>query len=189
VTERDKQFTEAYRAHRFEDQRTFYHSRRSEFEAARDQSSWLTSFLMILTGAASALASAPELGGPKWLWSILAIALPAVATALFAYSSLYGFERQGKIYGDAENALICARADAPDLKPPMDDTAFHQAMGAHVQQVEQILSAEQAQWGQLIGEIKPMPAPQATSSKPSAAHSGQLSKRPPQLLESSDDPD
>jgi len=164
VTERDRQFTEAYRAHRFEDQRTFYHSRRSEFEAARDQSGWLTSFLMILTGAASALASAPELGGPKWLWSILAIAFPALATALFAYSSLYGFERQGKIYGDAENALIFARADAPDLKPAMDDPTFHQALSAHVQQVEQILSAEQAQWGQLIGEIKPMPPPPTTSS-------------------------
>jgi hypothetical protein len=165
VTERDRQFTEAYRAHRFEDQRTFYHSRRSEFEAAHDQSGWLISFLMILTGAASALASAsPELSGPKWLWSILAIAFPALATALSAYSNLYGFERQGKIYGDAENALIYARAGAPDSKPPIDDAAFHQAMSAHVQQVEQILSAEQAQWGQLIGEIKPMPPPSTTSS-------------------------
>ena len=100
----------------------------------------------------------------KWLWSVLAIAFPALATALSAYSNLYAFERQGKIYGDAENALIRARADAPDLRPPMDDTTFHRAMGAHVQQVEQILSAEQAQWGQLIGEIKPMPPPSMTSS-------------------------
>jgi SMODS and SLOG-associating 2TM effector domain 1 len=165
VTERDRQFTEAYREHRFEDQRTFYHNRRGEFEAAHDQSGWLISFLMILTGAASALASAsPELGGPKWLWSILAIAFPALATALSAYSNLYGFERQGKIYGDAENALIYARAGAPELKLPIDDAASHQAVSAHVQQVEQILSAEQAQWGQLIGEIKPMPPPSMTSS-------------------------
>jgi hypothetical protein len=160
VTERDGRFLELYRAHRFEDQRTFYRSRRSEFEAARDEVGWLTSFLMILTGAASALASAPDLGGMRWLWTVLAIAFPAVSTALCAYSSLYAFERQGKIYGDAENALICARADAPDLRPPTDEASFHQALSAHVQQVEQILATEQAQWGQLIGEIKPVSAPQ-----------------------------
>ncbi|HEY5705533.1 MAG TPA: SLATT domain-containing protein [Terrimicrobiaceae bacterium] len=150
--DRDKQFLALYRAHRFEDQRKFYHKRRDEFEAARDQSGWLISFLLILTGAASALASAPELGGPKWLWSVMAIAFPALSTALSAYSSLYGFERQGKIYGDAENALIGARSDAPDVRQPVDNAAFHQALSEHVQQIEQILSAEQAQWGQLIGK-------------------------------------
>jgi hypothetical protein len=29
----------------------------------------------------------------------------------------------------------------------MDDAAFAAAIGAHVQQIEQILSGEQAQWG------------------------------------------
>jgi hypothetical protein len=72
--------------HRFEDQRSFYHARRSEFEAARDQSGWLTSFLMILTGAAPALAAALDTGGLQWLCSVLAIAFPALATALAAYS-------------------------------------------------------------------------------------------------------
>jgi hypothetical protein len=174
VTERDRQFIEAYHAHRFEDQRTFYHTRRIEFETARDECGWLTSFLMILTGAASALASALDPGGIQWLWSVLAIAFPALATALSAYSSLYGFERQEKIYGDAENALISARAEAPHLKPAMDDPVFHQALSAHVQQVEQILSAEQAQWGQLSGQIKPtLPSPTTSS----AANSSPLSKR------------
>jgi hypothetical protein len=41
----------------------------------------------------------------------------------------------------------------------MDDAAFAAAIGAHVQQIEQILSGEQAQWGQLIGEIKPVEPP------------------------------
>jgi hypothetical protein len=49
--------------------------------------------------------------------------------------------------------------DSPDLKPPMDDAAFAAAIGAHVQQIEQILSGDQAQWGQLIGEIKPVEPP------------------------------
>jgi hypothetical protein len=49
-------------------------------------------------------------------------------------------ERQAKIYGDAANALL----------------------RAHVEQIEQILRSEQAQWGQLIGEIKPAAPPQST---------------------------
>jgi hypothetical protein len=34
------------------------------------------------------------------------------------------------------------------------------AVIAHVQQVEQILGGEQAQWGQLVGEIKPVAPPE-----------------------------
>jgi fatty acid desaturase len=158
MTERDQQFLALYQKHRFQDQRAFYDSRRREFEAARDQVLWLTTVFMVLTAAAAALASA-NLGGLTVLWSILAVAFPALSTALSAYNALYAFERQAKIYGDAANALLRARADSPDLKPAMDDSAFHQALGAHVEQVEQILGNEQAQWGQLIGEIKPVEPP------------------------------
>jgi len=159
MTERDKQFLELYREHRFEHQRDFYESRRTELESARDESIWLTSVLMIFTAAASALAAGAT-GDLKMLWSILAIAFPALATALSAYDGLYAFERQAKLYGDAANALLRARADGPDLKPPMEDRPFHEALSAHVEQVEQILRGEQAQWGQLIGEIKPISPPQ-----------------------------
>jgi hypothetical protein len=55
--------------------------------------------------------------------------------------------------------VTSARADSPDLKPQMDDAAFEKALGAHVEQVEQILRNEQAQWGQLIGETKPVETP------------------------------
>ena len=155
MTERDQQFLALYRKHRFEDQRAFYDSRRREFETARDQVLWLTAVFMVLTAAVAALASA-NVGGLKSLWSILAVAFPALSTTLSAYNALYAFERQAKIYGDAANALLRARADSPDLKPLMDDAAFQEALGAHVEQVEQILRNEQSQWGQLIGEIKPV---------------------------------
>src|SRR5215210_4906563 len=158
MTERDQKFFDLYRKYRFEDQRAFYESRRTEFEAARDEAAWLASVLMIFTSAAAALASA-NVGDLKALWSILAIAFPALATALAAYNGLYAFERHAKLYGDAANALFRARADGPDLKPPMDDAAFHEALSAHVEQVETILRGEQAQWGQMIGEIKPVAAP------------------------------
>jgi len=162
MTEGDQQFLALYRKHRFEDQRAFYDSRRREFETARDQVLWLTAVFMVLTAAVAALASA-NVGGLKSVWAVLAIAFPALSTALAAYNALYAFERQAKIYGDAANALLRARADSPDLKPAMDDAAFQEALRAHVEQIEQILRTEQAQWGQLIGEIKPVAPPQSNS--------------------------
>ena len=155
MTEHERQFVELYRKYRFDDQRGFYDRCRSEFEAARDESGRFISLFMILTGVVSALASVPNLGGLGWLWSVLAIVFPATASALTAFTNLYAFERQGKIYADAANSLIFARADAPELQQPMEAALSHEAISAHVLQVEQILLAEQAQWGQLIGEIKP----------------------------------
>jgi SMODS and SLOG-associating 2TM effector domain 1 len=160
---RDQQFLALYGKHRFQDQRDFYDSRRREFAAARDEVLWLAAVFMVLTAAVAALASA-NVGGLKWLWSTLAVAFPALSTALSAYNAFYAFERQAKIYGDAANALLRARADSPDLKPAMDDAAFEKALSAHVEQVEQILSNEQAQWGQLIGEIKPVEAPSSKAT-------------------------
>jgi hypothetical protein len=158
MTERAKQYLALYRECRLEDQRRFYESRGKEFQAARDEVVWLTAVLMVLTAGAAALAAA-NIGRLQELWSILAVVFPALSTALVAYDGLYAFERQAKLYGDAANALLRARADSPDLKPPMDDPTFAAAVGAHVQQIEQILAAEQAQWGQLIGEIKPVEPP------------------------------
>jgi len=150
--------------HRVQHQRAFYDSRRKEFEAARDELIWLTAVFMVLTAGASALASA-NVGGLKPLWATLAVVFPTLATALSAYNGLYAFERQAKLYGDAANALLRARADAPDLKPAMDDAASHEALSAHVEQVEQILGAEQAQWGQLVGEIKSVVPPQTRTAQ------------------------
>jgi hypothetical protein len=93
------------------------------------------------------------------------VAFPSCSTALAAYNGLYAFERQAKLYGDAANALLRARADSPEVKLPMEDAAFADAVSAHVQQVEQILSGEQAQWGQLIGEIKPISPPPTKSDQ------------------------
>ena len=158
MTARDQQFFALYRRHRFEHQRAFYDSRRREFEAAQDELIWLAAVLMVFTAAAAAFAAA-NVGNLKELWSVLAVAFPALGTALSAYNGLYAFERQAKLYGDAANALLRARADAPDLRPLMDDATSQAALRAHVQQVEQILGGEQAQWGQLIGEIKPVEPP------------------------------
>ena len=122
---------------------------------------------MVFTAAAAAFGAA-DVGGLKALWSVLQVAFPALGTALAAYSGLYGFERQAKLYGDAANALLRARADAPDVRPLLDDGTAQGVLRAYVQQVESILGAEQAQWGQLAGEIKPVePPPQPALTPPS----------------------
>jgi SMODS and SLOG-associating 2TM effector domain 1 len=169
MTERAKQYLELYREHRSEEQRLFYESRQEEFEAARDEVIWLTAVLFVLTAGAAAFAAA-DVGKLHVLWSILAVAFPTLSTALAAYNGLYAFERQAKLYGDAADALLRARADSPDLKSGLDDSAFAAAVSAHVQQVEQILSGEQAQWGQLIGEIKPVAPPETKSDQQKPSH-------------------
>jgi hypothetical protein len=156
-----RQYFALYRQYRYEDQRSFYEKRQKEFEAARDEVIWLTAVSMVLTAGVSALAAA-NIGGLHVLWSILAVAFPAFSTALAAYNGLYAFERQAKLYGDAANALLRADADSPDPNLP-DDAVFAAAVIAHVQQVEKILGGEQAQWGQLIGEIKPVTPPETKS--------------------------
>jgi len=160
MTERAQEYLTLYRKHRFEHQRAFYESRQKEFEAARDEVIWLTAVFMVLTAGAAALAAA-NIGGLHAFWSILAVAFPSCSTALAAYNGLYAFERQAKLYGDAANALLRARADSPDLKLPMEEVTFADAVSQHVQQIEQILGGEQAQWGQLIGEIKPVSPPKS----------------------------
>lgn len=169
MTVRDQQFFAVYRQYRVEDQRAFYDNRRREFQAAQDEAVWLSAVLMVFTAASAAFATA-NVGGLKELWSVLAVAFPALGTALSAYSGLYAFERQAKIYGDAANALLRARADAPDLRPLLDDATSQGVLRAYVQQVEHILGAEQAQWGQLAGEIKPVEPPaQPALNRPRAS--------------------
>lgn len=110
---------------------------------------------MGLAGAASALAAA-DVGGLKALWAVLAVVFPALSTALSAYNGLYTFERQAKLYRDAANMMLHARADAPDLKPEITEAGYRQALSAYVNKVEGILRREQGQWGQLISEIEPL---------------------------------
>jgi ABC-type transport system involved in cytochrome bd biosynthesis fused ATPase/permease subunit len=154
MSERNEQFLALYQQYRFEDQRGWYERRRAEFEAAYSQVINLTGLLMVLTGTAAALAAA-DVGGLKNLWAVLAVVFPVLSTALSAYNGLYAFERQAKLYRDAANMMLRARADAPDLKPEITEAGYRHALSAYVNKVEGILRTEQGQWGQLISEIEP----------------------------------
>lgn len=130
-----------YRRCRLEDQLGFYKNRCEEFRSAASQLATVSAVVLGLTTVASILAGI-EWGG-KTAFSILAIALPALSTALAGYGALYAFEQQRKLYLDALHALRQA------------DTVEPAGPAAYAEAVEEILAREQAQWGQVVGEIKP----------------------------------
>jgi hypothetical protein len=162
---RDEQFLALYQRQRFEDQQGWYEQRRAEFEAAHSQVVTLTAGLMVLAAAAAALASA-NVGELKSLWSVLAVVFPSLSTALAAYNGLYAFEQQAKLYRDAANTLLRARADAPALQQGLPETGYRDALKAYVGQTEEIFRREQGQWGQLVSEIKPIKPPRTDQGNP-----------------------
>jgi hypothetical protein len=103
----------------------------------------------LLTGALAGTA----LGWAHW-WSAVAAILSAASTTLAAYISLYAFEQQSKIYGDAARAVrgatrpALAPGTSQDGPPPEDDAA------ELVRRVEAVFRQEQAQWGQLTSQIQ-----------------------------------
>jgi hypothetical protein len=130
-----------YRRCRLEDQRGFYDDRSREFGSAAGQLATVSAVVLGLTTVTSILAGV-EWGGTT-TFAILAIALPALSTALAGYGALYAFEQQRKLYLDAVRALSKAGREEP-AEP-----------AAYAEAVEEILAREQAQWGQFVGEIKP----------------------------------
>lgn len=131
-----------YLAHRLDDQQGWYERRAAEFRRAGSQLSTVTGVLLAAAAVTGALAGGGV--GARALWAVLAIVVPALATAVSAYEGLFAFERHAKIYADAAAALRRLRRDA---------SAPDQA-GALVDQVEGVLRKEQGQWGQLVAEIE-----------------------------------
>jgi hypothetical protein len=76
--------------------------------------------------------------------------LPAAATALSAYGTLFAFEQQSKIYADAVRATLAARQPAVAGDAPVSAAALADL----VRSVEGVFQQEQAQWGQLTSRIQ-----------------------------------
>jgi hypothetical protein len=149
MTDRPAQLLDFYREHRIDDQVGFYAGRQALFERATGQATALSAGLLGLAAAASALAGTGL--RPLWLWSVLATALPAAATALSAYNALYAFEQQSKIYGDAARAVLATGRGTPGPEPGGQQSAEDAAEA--VRRVEAVFRQEQAQWGQLTSQI------------------------------------
>jgi SMODS and SLOG-associating 2TM effector domain 1 len=151
VSDRAGELLLFYREHRIADQLGFYTSRRTMFDRAAGQALSLSAVLLGFATAAGALAGTDV--GPTWLWSVLATVLPATATALTAYSTLYAFEQQSKIYGDAARAVRAAAHPVADPDPTAAPR-FPEDAAEIVKRFEAVFRQEQAQWGQLTSQIE-----------------------------------
>jgi len=151
LSQRTGQLLSFYREHRIDDQIGFYAGRRALFDRAANQALAVSAVLLGFTTAVAALTGANV--GPVWLWSLLATALPAAATALTSYSSLYAFEQQSKIYGDAVRAAHAAARPVVNPDPAAPRSPEQDVMEL-VKRVEAVFRQEQAQWGQLTSQIE-----------------------------------
>ena len=148
MSERDEEFLRYYREHRIDDQLGFYRRRTDEFDRATGQALFLAAVLLGFATAASALAGT-DVAGTK-AWAALATILPAMSTALAAYTALHAFEQQSKIYGDAMRAVHAASRPPEE---PAAGTRPQEPVGDLVKRVESALRQEHAQWGQLTSSI------------------------------------
>jgi hypothetical protein len=141
---------ELYARFRHDDQLQYYKGRMSTYERALAQLGFWSA--VVLVGASTAAALAGNGVANVHVWAVLAVVLPALATVLSAYGALFGFEQQAKLYNDAATALQRAKRDAPDVERAENPD---EALTGYVEQVEEILRREQAQWGQFASEQKP----------------------------------
>jgi len=150
----DRQFLELYHKHRYEHQLDFYKKRQGEFTKAQTQAIVISIGLMFLVFLAGAFESVDV----PWLklTSLLAAAIcPVFSTAFAAYSALYAFEQQAKLYQDTIINLQRARVLLPDVKQGQSEVPFGAQLDKYVQEVENIFLVEQGQWGQLAKKMKP----------------------------------
>ncbi len=152
----DRQFQELYHKHRYEHQLDFYKKRQGEFTKAQTQAIVISIGLMFLVFLAGAFESVDV----PWLklTCLLAAAIcPVLSTAVAAYSALYAFEQQAKLYQDTIINLQRARVLLPDVdvKQGQSETALGTQMDKFVDEVENTFLVEQGQWGQLAKKMKP----------------------------------
>jgi hypothetical protein len=172
MSDRNKQFMSLYQTYRYEHQRNFYDERSKEFKSAHRQIILLTGLIMFFTAVTATLTAAIDAPDLKPVLAVLAVVFPALSTALAAYSQLFAFEQQSKLYQDAERALHRALADAPDIKQGISADEYDSAVGVYVNEIEEIFRKEQGQWGQLASEIKTIQQVTEKSQPPGKETSG-----------------
>lgn len=152
MSERGLELLRFYRRHRIDDQLRFYTSRREQFELANGQALAVSATLLGFASAASALSGT----GLGWapVWSALATILPATSSALIAYSALYAFEQQSKIYGDAVRSVHAASRFPSQVDVSEDAPSSDENISELVGRVEGVLQQEQSQWGQLTSQVQ-----------------------------------
>lgn len=141
MSERDADFRRLYKDLRIIDQRGYYERRSREYDRAHRQSIAIRNALLVLAALAGLAGQFVDGTGRTWA-GIVAAGCAAVATAVTAYESLMSFGSLAKLYDDV--ALSLREAEL-------------QWDGRHadVDQVEQVFSSENGQWGQLTIQSRP----------------------------------
>ena len=151
MSERNREFLRFYDEHRIKDQLRFYARRLEQFDRATGQGLFISATILGFASGAGALAGT-TLGWANG-WAAVAAVLSAVSTALAAYTALYAFDQQSKIYGDAVRAVRAAARSMPDPDAAPDGPS-EQDVADLAKRVEEALRREQAQWGQLTSQIQ-----------------------------------
>ena len=150
----NQQFLKLYQAYRYNDQLTWYQNRQGEFTRAQTQAIIISIVLIFLAGIAG-IFSAFDVPWFKLACLLMVAIFPVLSTLVAAYSALYAFEQQAKLYQVTINDLLKANAHSPDLKQGLSEDDFAQELGRFVLEVEGIFQLEQGQWGQLAKQMKP----------------------------------
>lgn len=151
------EFLKLYQQYRYSDQLVWYRDRRAEFETAQSQAIFGSIIFVFLAAIAGIIASSTGAFWPKVICLLLAAVFPILSTALAAYSTLYAFEQQAKLYHDAINSLIKANASPPpdpDAQPGLSEEQVTDGVHKYVHEIENIFLVEQGQWGQLAQKMK-----------------------------------
>ena|SRR5947209_850835 len=151
----DQQFFELYQSERFEDQLGFYKRTRKEFTKAQTEAIIGSIIMIFLAGIAGLVASSVSIAWLKLLFLLLAAIFPIFSTALAAYSALYSFEHQAKLYQDTITNLLRASALAPVSEDNLTESEFAHKLNDYVREVEKTFLKEQGQWGQLAEHMRP----------------------------------
>jgi SMODS and SLOG-associating 2TM effector domain 1 len=152
MSERGKELLRFYDEKRIKDQLGFYTGRLEHFDRATGQGLFISATILGFASAAGALAGT-TVGWAKG-WAAVAAILAAAATAIAAYLTLYAFDQQSKIYGDAVRAVRAASRLAPDPDAAPDDPDLDAHVAGLVNRVEQAMRQEQSQWGQLTSQMQ-----------------------------------
>ncbi|MGE0127718.1 MAG: SLATT domain-containing protein [Blastocatellales bacterium] len=160
MNNRHEQFLNLYQTYRHKDQAAFYKARVNEFEASRRQIITFASMLMVLTAIVSILV-ATDLFGLNKLWATLVVLFPALSTAVSSYASLFGFEKQAKLYKEALYGLRRGEVSLYNAQHASDDAERRAKIEAYVNQIEEIFRKEQGQWKQEISETNSVEPPKS----------------------------
>jgi len=137
-----------YLRQRVDFQEEYYRKRIDEFTFNSDKMLWVSAALM----ATSTVVSSYSMVANGVVLSFITALLPACATAIAAFRSLYQWQRQATLYDASRLSLLQAKLAMPDTDflEPGDYARYFPQL---VQQAETVLRNEAAQWGQLEGVL------------------------------------